>query len=246
MQSKLINLLQLDNYAVAVIHTNDKPAGALEFEAGKWACVVSMFAAAARGNVAVFSRETHGCSSGGVGLCLKDEIAEPPGSLAKFLSTGAGPGFREGEYYIKTPELAQDFIDNLPRFSIPEKYVVLKPLADVDEAIEQPVLVVIFTGADQLAALHFMANYARKGGEAVYMPWGAGCHTVNLFPYQETLREQPRAVIGCTDMTARPYLDERHLSFAIPWALFLEMENNIEGSFMERGDWPKLLKKRGS
>jgi uncharacterized protein (DUF169 family) len=244
MQSKLVDALRLDNHAVAVMHTDEKPEGALEFEPGKWACVVTMFAAATRGKTAVFGRQTYGCASGGVGLCLTGELQEPPGGLAAFLAHGAGPGFREGEHYIKSEQLAQQFIDRLPKVSIPQDYVVLKPLGEVDPDREKPVLVVIFGTADQVSALHFMANYGREGGEAVYMPWGAGCHTLHLWPYMELRRSAPRAVLGGTDMTARPRIDGDKLGFSIPWPLFTEMERNVPGSFMTEGDWPKLLEHR--
>jgi uncharacterized protein (DUF169 family) len=244
MHSKLIDALKLDNHAVAVLHTDERPQPALQFQPGKWGCVVSMFVAASKGKTAVFDSDTCGCNSGGIGLCLTDKLAEPPGGLAAFLSTGAGEGFREGERYIKTPQLAQQFIDRLPKLRIPQQYVVLKPLGEVDAARETPVLVVIFANTDQISALHFMANYACPGGEAVCMPWGAGCHTLHLFAFMECGKPQPRAVLGATDMTARPYLDAGTLGFSIPWALFTEMESNVEGSFMTHGDWPKLLAKR--
>jgi len=244
MHSRLIDALRLENHAVAVIHTDTRPEDALQFEAGKWACTVTMFAAAARGKTAVFDRQTYGCNSGAVGLCLSGELKEPPGGLAAFLSTGAGPGFREGERYVKNPTLAQHFIDRLPKVSIPQEYVVLKPLDEVDLAHETPVLVVIFATADQVSALHFMANYGREGGEAVYMPWGAGCHTLHLWPYMELRRPQPRAVLGATDMTARPRIDGNKLGFSIPWPLFTEMERHVVGSFMTDGDWPALLEHR--
>lgn len=243
MQSKLIDALKLDNHAIAVLHTNERPAGAMQFEPGKWGCVISMFAAASKGKTAVFDSETCGCSGGGMGLCLT-AMREPPGGLAAFLSTGGGEGCPAGELYIKTPQLAQRFIDSLPKQIIPEKYVVLKPLDEVDLEIEKPVLVIVYGTPDQISALHFMANYERTGGEAVYMPWGAGCHTAHLFPFAELSKPQPRAVLGGTDMTARPYMDERKLSFSMPWPLFSEMEGNVDGSFMTDGDWPKLLAKR--
>jgi uncharacterized protein (DUF169 family) len=238
MQSKLVDALKLDSHAVAVIHTDDRPAGALSFEPGKWACVITMFAAAARGKTVAFDRQTYGCSSGGVGLCLAGRRRAP----GRRRSRPRAPGRAAARAaHIKTPALAQQFIDHLPRLSIAQQYVVLKPLGEVDQACETPVLVVIFATADQVSALHFMANYARSGGEAVYLPWGAGCHTLHLWPYLELGKAEPRAVLGGTDMTARPHLDSGTLSFAIPWPLFCEMENNVPGSFMTDGDWPRLL-----
>ncbi len=232
MHSKLIDALKLDDHAVAVLHTDEHPKPALQFQPGKWGCVVSMFVAASKGKTGVFDSNTCGCHSGAVGLGLSDKLVEPPGGLAAFLSTGAGEGFREGERYIKTHALAQQFIDSLPKLRIPQQYVVLKPFGEVDAARETPVLVVIFANTDQISALHFMANYARPGGDAVFMPWGAGCHTLHLFAFTECGQPQPRAVLGGTDMTARPYLDAGKLGFSIPWPLFTEMESNVEGSFM--------------
>ena len=240
MRSKLIDTLKLDNHAVAVLHTDERPAQALQFQPGKWGCVISMFSAASKGKTAVFDSKTCGCSDGGMALCLAD-LEEPPGGLAAFLSTGGGIGCPPGERYIKTPELAQHSIDILPDIRIPQKYVVLKPLDEIDTAQETPVLVVILGKADQISALHFMANYARPGGEVVYMPWGAGCHTMHLFPFVESSKPEPRAVLGGTDLSARPRIDADRLGFSIPWPLFMEMESNVEGSFMTHGAWPTLL-----
>ncbi|MDY6824367.1 MAG: DUF169 domain-containing protein [Thermodesulfobacteriota bacterium] len=40
--------------------------------------------------------------------------------------------FRHGEGYMKSPELLKRFIDSLPIMEVPEKYVVFKPLTDLD------------------------------------------------------------------------------------------------------------------
>jgi hypothetical protein len=33
------------------------------------------------------------------------------------------------------------------------------------------------------------------------------------------------------------------LSFAMPWKLFMEMESNVEGSFLEKRHWQHLLER---
>jgi hypothetical protein len=125
-----------------------------------------------------------------------------------------------------------------------EPYVVFKPLKDVDPSVETPSVVVFLASPEELSALVVLANYSRKGVENVIVPFGAGCQTIGIFPYKEAASENPRAVVGLTDISARLYL-KKHLgsdvmSFAVPWKMFLEMEGNVSGSFLDRKTWKRL------
>jgi hypothetical protein len=50
--------------------------------------------------------------------------------------------------------------------------------------------------------------------------------------------------VGLTDISARKYvrklLGAEYLAFAMPWEMFLEMEGNVEGSFLEKHTWLSL------
>ncbi len=240
MKSAISDELKLRYQPVALLFADEKPAGALEFKGGKWGCVVAMFTAAARGRTAVFSGDTCGCPGGRIGLGFTDDYDHVPGGIEHFLSTGRGEGYPEGEAYIKTPELARGFVDELPRTCIPTDYVVVKPLDDIDRETEKPKLIVFFVEPDQLSALVVLANYGRKGGQNVIIPFGAGCHTLCLIPYDESLHEEPKAVVGVTDISARPFVDPDLLSFTVPFAMFEEMESNVAGSFLEKEAWKKV------
>jgi hypothetical protein len=102
----------------------------------------------------------------------------------------------------------------------------------------------MFANADQIPALVILANYARQGMENVIIPWAAGCQTIGLLPFREGQSDNPRAVVGLTDISARKYvrklLGAEYLSFAMPWSLFLEMEANVGGSFLEQSPWVGL------
>lgn len=54
--------------------------------------------------------------------------------------------------------------------------------------------------------------------------------------------------MGLTDISARKYvrglLSSEYLSFGMPWEMFLEMEGNVEGSFLERNAWRSLRASR--
>jgi len=80
----------------------------------------------------------------------------------------------------------------------------------------------------------------------VIVPWGAGCQVPGVFAYRELERDRPRGLVGLTDITARrnvrTILGEHVLSFTAPWPMFLEMEKNVEGSFLNRMTWKSLVK----
>jgi uncharacterized protein (DUF169 family) len=240
MHSILSDELKLRLMPVAVLFTDDKPAEALQFQEGQRGCVVSLLHAAAKGGkTAVFDRETTPCRGGTIGLELAEAWADPEG-MAYFLSVGGGPSGREGEGYLKTPELAHEFMAHLGAVQEPHRYRVLKPLSDVDPEAETPRLVVFLGNPDQLSALTVLANYERGTGDAVVVRFGAGCHSFCLQPDRLNQAEPLRAVLGMMDISARPMVPADVLSFTIPWPMFLEMEGNVRGSFFDRKDWHKV------
>jgi uncharacterized protein (DUF169 family) len=146
---------------------------------------------------------------------------------------------------VKSPELAKRFVASLPMVDIPARYVVFKPLREVDIAKETPVVVIFIANADQMSALISLVNYGRGTLDNVVVRSGAGCQSIGILAYQEAEREVPRAVIGLTDTAARSYtaatLGHDVLTFAVPCKMFLELEENVPGSFLERETWKALI-----
>ncbi len=268
MDSKIAGAVALKYNPVAVFLANEKPDNALQFKKGKWGCVMFMFANAAKGKTAAFTRETYGCWGGGVGLGFGNAYLDFPGGIdcfTHFLSSGniqwekgrqvgkvlegaAGKEFAEsflsGEGYVKSPELVQQWLEELPITEPRSAYVLFKPLPEINPEVEKPETVVFLANPDQLSALVILANYARKGMDNVIIPWAAGCQTIGILPFREAGSGKPRAVVGLTDISARKYvrtlLGSEYLSFGVPWEMFLEMESNVEGSFLERHTWKSL------
>lgn len=268
MESKMAKALGLKYNPVAVVLADEKPDNALQFKPGKWGCVMFMFANAAKGKTAAFDAETYGCWGGGVGLGFGNVYLHFPGGIqcfARFLSSGnihwekgkevargleSGGGkefaedFLKGEGYVKTPELVEKWLEELPITEVGSRYVLFKPLSGVHLAEESPETVVFLANADQLSALVILANYARGGMENVIIPWAAGCQTVGILSYREAKSGKPRAVVGLTDISARKYvrtlLGSEYLSFAMPLELFQEMEDSVQGSFLEKHTWLSL------
>ena len=55
-------------------------------------------------------------------------------------------------------------------------------------------------------------------------------------------------MVGLTDLSARVHirkqLGDHLMTFAMPLAMFEEMENNVTGSFLERPTWQSLVKNK--
>ena len=270
MESKIADAISLNYQPVALIWSDQKPPQAMQFQEGKWGCIMWLAASAAKGKAAACDRKTFGCFGGGVGMGFGDQYVNFPGGkdcFCHFLSGGNAQweqgrqaaekvkpflrkesydNFVSGERYIKTPERVHQFIENLPITDIPAEYVIFKPLADIDPQQETPQVIVFFADPDQLSALVVLANCDRPDNQNVIIPYAAGCQTIGIYPFQEAEAQRQRAVVGLTDLSARvsirKMLADHLMTFAVPLAMFEEMENNVANSFLERPTWQALLK----
>lgn len=259
MQSKIREAIKMKYSPVALLWSDEKPEGAQEFVAGRWGCVMSLLTSAAKGRVSVASRETVGCGGGVSGLGFGSAYDHVPGGIENFLSNGnpeicnteegrrvaeARPDIQHGERYIKTPELARKFVESLPIVDIPNRYIVFKPIEQLSDD-EVPKVIIFLVNPDQLSALVVLANYGRETVDNVTIPMGAGCHQIGIYAYKEAESSHPRAVIGLTDISARKItgraVGRDILSFAVPFSFYNEMEDNVEGSFLQRDSWASVL-----
>lgn len=269
MRSKVAAALGSKYNPVAIIWTDRKPENALQFKKGKWGCVMWMFANAAIGKRVVFDRDTFGCWGGGVGLGFGNQYLNFPGGIEcfyHFLSTGNeafdigkmvaerieksgskrfAKSFLRGERFTKSPEMVERFVERLPIIDIPKKFVVFEPLRQVDEK-DEPVAIVFTVRPHQLSALVTLSHYEGKTLDGVFIPKGAGCHQIGIFVYREARSENPKAVVGVTDLFARKnmrkILGDDFMTFAVPFKKFQEMESNVEGSFLHEDTWKILFK----
>ncbi len=273
MKSLIAEAIHLKTRPVALVWTDAEPEGAARFKPQAWGCVVSLFAAAAtRGITGVFDRQGYGCWGGGVALGFGNQYENFPGGVecfCRFLSTGneesddgrpvgeqmraqgwgrMADDFLKGERYVKSPDDTRRFVQSMPICDIPSKFVVAKPLDQVDQEKDVVRNITFFVEPDELSALVILANYSRPDEVNVIIPWAAGCQIMGIFAYRELDRDRPRGLVGMTDISARKNvratLGQNILSFTAPWPLFLEMESHVEGSFLQRSTWKMLQDSR--
>jgi uncharacterized protein (DUF169 family) len=269
MESKLQKALNLKYPPIALLWSDEKPKNAMQFKEGKWGCVMFLYNNALKGNVSVADANTYGCWGGGVGLGFGNQYTKFPGGISGFcyfLSYGNKHNkkaqdvvkqlsayshssfvedFVEGERYVKDPDLVNQFVLNLPMFEVPKKYVILKQLSQVEDT-EEPILVSFLVDANQLSALVILSNYDRSDFEGSIIPYAAGCQTLGIFTYKECFSNNPRCVVGFTDISARNYIKNavspNYLMFNMPLKRFLQLESFVEGSFLEKTTWLSLIK----
>ena len=150
----------------------------------------------------------------------------------------------EGEGYKKTGALVKEHVDSWPVFQIEEKYVVLKPLKEVDAEHETPIQIIFFANPNQLSALITLANCSTGKSDMVKVGGGSACQDVALFAYQEAQSENPRAILGFKDVFARNNLKKTvgtdKMTFTVPLKLFRKMEGDVDDSLLVRDTWREL------
>lgn len=151
----------------------------------------------------------------------------------------------EGERIRKNPAVVRRFLECLPVYDVPAKYVVMKPLSLVQEN-ETIQTVTFLANADQISALSILADYhvGTITDRVVVAAGASGCQALGVCTYRGSGRAETRAVIGLTDISARrmtrKLLGKDKLTFSVPFELYCEMEKNVSGSFLELDEWREL------
>ncbi len=250
MHSQLADALGPKHPPVAILLSDTRPEGAIQFKPGRMGCVAAMLLTAAGGRPVCFDGQTFGCPGGGAGLGFGDCYARMGFPIERLLSTGGvaqlGNGrtydMGEGERFHRSPEVTRRWLEEFPFRQIPTAYLVAKRLADTRP--DEPVaLVHWYVTPDQLAALVTLAGFERGAVETAIAPWGAACQSI-AYAYAEAERPRPRGVIGLFDISKRAQVEPEIMSFTAPYALHREMEAGVPDSFLDTEVWRRLRERQ--
>ncbi|MCK9306146.1 MAG: DUF169 domain-containing protein [Methanoculleus sp.] len=203
-----------------------------------WRCFVCDLTKVRNGKSLVFSEESIGCRGGRFYLGYD---AERFPDFRYFLSYGK-PGAVEGERYKQTPEIVDELDWRTVRIPTKGKSIVFKRWDQLTER-DNPDAVVFFARPEVLSGLFTLANFDQSDPNGVVCPFGAGCSSVFYFPWVEQQSENPRAVLGMFDPSARPCVPLDTLTMAFPMKKFTKVVGFMEESFLTTGSWEKVMKK---
>jgi uncharacterized protein (DUF169 family) len=203
-----------------------------------WRCFVCDLTKVRNGKSLAFSEESIGCRGGRFYLGYD---AERFPDFRYFLSYGK-PGVVEGERYKRTPEIVDELDRGTARIPTEGRSIVFKRWDNLTEA-DNPDAVVFFARPEVLSGLFTLANFDRADPYGVVTPFGAGCSSVFSFPWLEQQSENPRAVLGIFDPSARPCVPLDVLTMAFPMKKFERVIGYMEESFLITESWEKVMKK---
>ena len=231
-------IVGLREYPLGAYYTNDKPEGYTP-RPGIQTCMIGYLQRARQnGETVYFDKEHFGCPGGAYYMGF---MQSPRPNLEYFLSCGI-PGKMEGERYVKTPELAREFITKRKPSLAPAAYCVFKPIENFQKE-EKPQVVIFFASPDILSGLFTLTNYTLERVDGVYAPFGSGCSTLLSYPLKEASKEQPQAILGMFDVSARPMVERDILTLSMPYSVFLKLLENVSGSFLQTESWKKVLQR---
>jgi uncharacterized protein (DUF169 family) len=201
-------------------------------------CMISQLNSVRRGKSLAFSKDTVICQGG---LRYSGFTSGFRPNFKYFLSCGI-PGKMEGERYKKTPEIVEQIVKELPQLPAEGKYLVFRPWESIEEG-EEPQVVIFYEPPDVVSALLGLSNFRSVDPNSVVAPFSSGCGSIIAHPLAESKKENPKAVLGMFDITARPVVEENILSFSVPLKKFLEMDEDMDESFLITRSWEKVRRR---
>ena len=138
-----------------------------------FSCVMgNIWRARRQKTAAYFSSAQFGCLGGAFYLgYLKPQL----NFIAHYVSSGI-PNQLEGEHYLESPAVTQDFFETIDPRPAPAAFCVFKPLSQFTES-EQPEVVTFFARGEVLGGLNQLATFVTNDFEAVYSPLGRDAPT---------------------------------------------------------------------
>jgi len=268
MKSKIVENLTPSLETVVLLRTDTKPAQATQASPGRYYCVMTLFAqAVTRGKTVAFDRETYGCPGACAGLGFGTAYDKALGGYDTFSALftrgledatdkeaykawadKVNPHVRrkllEGERLFCSKERALTWIKkDIPLYDFPEAYRVIKPLSQLEKD-ETPDSVIFTVNPIQLTALMTLAGSIREGINETVTPQSGACQMLGAYVFKEAESLNPKAVLGMIDLAARgnvrKILPDDVLTYALPWELFLKLEEAAEEGIFKSPLWTDL------
>ncbi len=201
-------------------------------------CIIEALSDVRDGKALCFDANSIACFGGKRYLGFTEEVMP---DFEYFLSCGI-LGKLDGERYKKTPQLVKEVMKHSVSFKAPARFIVFKRWDMLKES-DEPEVVIFFAEPDVVSGLFTLANFEEAEPNGVFTPFGSGCATIVQYPYLEKGSDRPRSVIGMFDVSARPFVPEKTITFSVPMNKFVRMVDDMDDSFLITDSWQRVRKR---
>ncbi len=265
MQSKISEILEMKFPPIVLLKSDTKPEDAIGPKGEKGGCVMSFVAQTiAKRKTTYFGREHISCggiSAGfGWGSGMADEDAID--FQATFLSMGVesapnreeyekklenmpkptGEMFRHGERIYCDFETAKNGIKSRPIYN-EGQYVIFKGIENLEDG-EIPQSVIFTVNPIELTVLAQINSSFRNNNACILTPQASSCQSIGNFVFREAESDDPKPVLGPIDFAGRSkikhFIPNDYLNLAVPWKLFLKLEELSKNSVLQTDMWKKF------
>ncbi len=167
-----------------------------------------------------------------------DSACDGPASYFGFaeIDDNVGEFLTKTERVFKNIEISKAYIRETANLIHPPKgkYLYMEKLNNIDNDKKIEVVNIFPASPPNMLKLVSLSNYYTFTNDNAFTPFCSACQGVFTIPYNEKFKDNPKSVIGLFDIVAMNFLPEDMLAFSVPSNRFVEMANNIEGSFLDK------------
>lgn len=254
-----MDLIGLEEEPMGIFYSDDKPEEGLspnelatptrekemknEIDWGEifqnFSCAIGHVWRARKKQTAAYFDATHyGCPGAAFWL----GFMKPQTELIIHYVSGGIPEQLEGELYCKSADELRRIFEYIDPEPAPKKYCIFKPISQFKDN-ETPLLAAFFTRPEPLCGLHQLVLFMTNDPETVASPWGPACGNIITWPRRYLAKGLNRAVLGGWDPSARKFFKPDELSFTVPYAMFQDMLECFDRSFLTTKTWQNVKKK---
>lgn len=265
MQSNISEILEMQFPPIALLKSDEKPKDAIGPKGENGGCVMSFVAQTiAKRKTTFFGREHISCGGISVGFGWGSGMANEAtiDFQATFLSLGvdsapnreeyeqrlesmpkqASEMFRHGERIYCDFETAKSGIKSRPVYD-EGQYVIFKGIENLEDG-EIPKSVIFTVNPIELTVLTQINSSFRDNSACILTPQASACQAIGNFVFREAESDDPKPVLGPIDFAGRSnmkhFIPNDYMNLAMPWELFLKLEELSENSVLQTDLWKKF------
>ncbi|MCP4347707.1 MAG: DUF169 domain-containing protein [Desulfobacterales bacterium] len=224
---KISEVLSFNYPAVGWYFSSEKIENSFIYRKNKWVCMFMYVKMMMKKEKRIRFSGDNGSACAGPAECFG--FAEPEDDGGVFIA--------ETERLKKNIEISKAYTrESATLIHKPKsKYLYMEKLENIDNNKEIEVVNLFPADLTSLTKLVTLSSYDRVTNmDNVLTPFASACQSVFTIPYNEKFQENPKSVIGLNDVLVRNFIPEDMVSFSVPSNRFVEMANNIEGSFLDK------------